>query len=65
MPNAQLKRTERAISLIRERDGLPPEAADALEELVGAAKALESRLSKLEDKGHVAPTASMDLTNRS
>jgi hypothetical protein len=46
MPNAQLKRAERAISLIRERDDLPPEAADALEELVGAVKAVESRLSK-------------------
>jgi hypothetical protein len=65
MPNAQLKRAERAISLIRGRDALPPEAGDALEELVGAVKAVESRLSKLEDKGHAAPTAQMDLPNRS
>jgi hypothetical protein len=45
----------------RKRAGLPPEVADALEELVGAVKAVESRLSKLEDKGHAAPTAQMDL----
>jgi hypothetical protein len=64
MPNAQLKRAERAISLIRKQDGLPPEAADALEELVGAVRAVESRLSKLEGKGHAASTAQMDLLNR-
>lgn len=64
MLNAQLKRAERAISLTRERAELPPEAADALDELVGAAKAVEVRLAKLEAKGH-APTARMDLPNRS
>ena len=63
MLNAQLKRAERAIALIREQSELPPETADALEELVGAVKAVEVRLAKLEAKGH-APTAQMDIASR-
>ena len=34
MPSSQLKRAERAIEAIRNQSELPPEAADALQELV-------------------------------
>jgi hypothetical protein len=40
---------------------LPPETTDALEELVGAVKAVEVRLAKLEAKGH-APTEQRSST---
>jgi hypothetical protein len=43
MPSSQLKRAERAIETIRIQSELPPEAADALQELVEAIRTIESR----------------------
>jgi hypothetical protein len=60
MPSSQLKRAERAI---RDRGEFPPEAADALQELVDAAKAIEGRVSALEAKGNARPTEAMALPN--
>jgi hypothetical protein len=64
MPSSQLKRTERAIAVIRSKGGLPREAADALQELVDVVRALEGRLSMLEARRRASPTAEMDLPNR-
>ena len=36
MPSSQSKRAEKAIAAIREQSELPPEAAEALEEIVAA-----------------------------
>jgi hypothetical protein len=65
MPSSQLKRTERAIAMIRSEGGLPREAADALQELVDVVRALEGRLAMLEARRRPGPTAEMDLPNRS
>jgi hypothetical protein len=64
MPSSQLKRAERAIHAIRDQTGLPPETADALQELVDVVRTIEGRLSLLEGKGHPLPTGQMDLPNR-
>jgi hypothetical protein len=63
MPSSQLKRAERAIQVIRDQGEFPPEAADALQELVDAAKAIEGRVSALEAKGNARPTEAMALPN--
>jgi hypothetical protein len=60
----QLKRAERAIQAIRDQADLPPEAADALEELVDVVGTMEKRVAALEFKGRPHPTAQMDLSNR-
>jgi hypothetical protein len=65
MPSAQLKRAERAIAVIRERDELPPETAEALDEIVAAIRTVEGRVAALEGKEHKPPTAQMDLPSRS
>jgi hypothetical protein len=65
MASSQLKRTERAIAMMRREGGLPREAADALQELVDVVRALEGRLAMLEAKRRPSPTAEMDLPNRS
>jgi hypothetical protein len=65
MVSSQLKRTERAIAMMRRESGLPREAADALQELVDVIRALEGRLAMLEAKRRPSPTAEMDLPNRS
>jgi len=64
MPSSQLKRAERAIQTIRDRVELPPETADALQEIVDVVRTIESRLSTLEGKGHLRPSAEMELPNR-
>jgi hypothetical protein len=64
MPSSQLKRTERAIAMIRSGSGLPREAADALQELVDVIRALEGRLAILEARRRPGPTAEMDPPNR-
>jgi uncharacterized membrane protein YccC len=64
MPSSQLKRAEQAIAMIRDQNELPREAADALQELVDVVRAIEGRLSMLEGKGRLRPTAEMDLPNR-
>jgi hypothetical protein len=64
MPGTQLKRTERAIERIKEQAELPPETAVALQELVEVVRDIEGRLSVLEGKGRIHPTAEMDLPNR-
>jgi hypothetical protein len=65
MPGAQLKRAERAIAAMRARgDELPPETAEALDEIVAAIRTVEGRLAALEGKGKAHPAASMDLPNR-
>jgi hypothetical protein len=48
MPSSQLKRAERAIQMIRDQAELPPEAADALQELVDIVRTIEERVSTLE-----------------
>jgi uncharacterized membrane protein YccC len=55
MPSSQLKRAERAIQAIRDQAELPPEAADALQELVDIVRTIEDRVSTLE-KAKVVPT---------
>ena len=64
MPATQLKRAERAIERIREQAQLPPETAIALQELVEVVRDIEDRLSALEGRGRLHPTAEMDLPNR-
>jgi len=63
MPSSQLKRAERAIQTIRDQAELPPETADALQEIVDVIGAIEDRLSTLEGKEHPRPSA-MELPNR-
>jgi len=64
MPSSQLKRAERAIQTIREQAELPPETADALQEIVDVVRTIEGRLSVLEGKGHPRTSAEMELPNR-
>jgi len=64
MPIARLKRAERAIERIREQAELPPETAIALQELIDVVRNIEDRLSVLEGKGRINPTAEMGLPNR-
>jgi hypothetical protein len=64
MPGSQLKRAERAIQIIRDQGELPPEAADALTEIVDVVRNNEGRLSALESKGHPHTTYAMSLPNR-
>jgi len=64
MPSSQLKRVERAIQTIRDQAELPSETADALQEIVDVIKTIESRLSTLEGKGRLRPSAEMELPNR-
>jgi hypothetical protein len=59
-----LKRAERAIESIRERADAPPETAISLQELVDAIEDIENRLSVLEGRGRINPTAEMSLPNR-
>jgi hypothetical protein len=55
MPSSNLKRAERAIQSIRDQAELPPETADALQELVDVARNMDGRLSALESKGKPHP----------
>ena len=64
MPSSQLKRAERAIQTIRDQSELPPETADALQELVDVIRAIEGRLSALEGKGNARSTDAMNLPNQ-
>jgi uncharacterized membrane protein YccC len=64
MPSSQLKRAERGIQTIRDRAELPHETADALQEIVDVIRTIEGRLSALEGKGHLRPSAEMELPNR-
>jgi uncharacterized membrane protein YccC len=64
MPSSQLKRAERAIQTIRDQAELPPETADALQEIVDVIRTIEGRLSALEGKGQLRPSAEMELPNR-
>jgi hypothetical protein len=60
MPGSHLKRAEKAIEAIRNQSELPPEAADALQELVDAVRHLEGRIAGLEGKWQ-SPTDQMAL----
>jgi uncharacterized membrane protein YccC len=60
----QLKRAECAIEAIREQAELPPEAITALQEIFDVVRNIENRLSLLEGKGRIHPTAEMGLPNR-
>jgi hypothetical protein len=64
MPVNPLKRTEQAIERIRRKAELHPETAIALQELVEVVRNIENRLSVLEAKGRINPTAEMSLPNR-
>jgi hypothetical protein len=63
MPSSQLKRAERSIQTIRDQAELPPEMADALQELVDVIRAIEGRLSALEGQGNERATDAMTLPN--
>jgi uncharacterized membrane protein YccC len=63
MPSSQLKRAERAIQTIRDQAELRPETADALQEIVDVIRTIEGRLSTLEGKGRLRPSAEMELPN--
>jgi hypothetical protein len=63
MPSSQLKRAERAIEAIRNQSELPPAAAGALQELVDAVRAIESRVMSLEGKKHPNHTRANGLPN--
>ena len=43
---------------------MPPEAADALQELVDAVRTIEGRFSQLEGKGHPHLSDQTELPNR-
>jgi hypothetical protein len=60
----QLNRVERAIAKVREQVELPPETAIALEEILESIRNIEDRLSLMESKGRIHPTAEMGLPNR-
>jgi uncharacterized membrane protein YccC len=64
MPISQLKRAERAIQTIRDQAELPPETADALQEIVDVIRTIEGRLSTLEGKRSLRASAEMELPNR-
>jgi hypothetical protein len=64
MPSRQLKRAERSIQTIRDQGELPPETADALQELVDVIRAIEGRVSAPEGKGHGRPADAMELPNQ-
>lgn len=64
MLSSQLKRAERSIQTIRDQGELPPEAADALQDLVEVIRAIEGRLSAPESKGHGRPVDAMELPNQ-
>jgi predicted fused transcriptional regulator/phosphomethylpyrimidine kinase len=64
MQQEELKRAERAVEKIRERAELAPEITTALESIVEAVRKLDGRLSVLEGKGRIHPTAEMSLPNR-
>jgi hypothetical protein len=59
MPSSHLKRAERSIQTIRDQGELPPETADALQELVDVIRAIEGRVSTLEGKGTARHTDEM------
>jgi hypothetical protein len=60
--DSQLKRAERAIQAIRDQAGLPPEAADALQEVVDIERTIEDRVSTPE-KAKVVLTQRAAYTN--
>jgi hypothetical protein len=64
MPANQLKRAEQAIERIKEEGELPPKATIALSELVDVVRNIDKRLTVLEGKGRISPTAEMGLPNR-
>ena len=66
MPSSQLKRVEKSIEAMRADPHTPKtaETTEALQDLVDAVRAVEGRLTALESKGRLRPTAEMDLPNR-
>jgi hypothetical protein len=48
MPSSQLKRAEKGLAEMREKQESPPETADTIAELIDAIRALERRLAILE-----------------
>jgi hypothetical protein len=64
MPSSQLKRAERSIQAISDQADLPPETADALQELVDVIRAVEGRLSALEGNWNAPASDPMALPNR-
>jgi hypothetical protein len=55
MPSSHLKRAERAIQSIRDQAELPPETADALQELVDVVRYIDGRLSAFGKQRKAAP----------
>jgi len=56
MPSSQLKRAEKGLAVMREKQELPRETADTIEELVEAIRAIERRLAMLEGSKQVLVT---------
>jgi hypothetical protein len=66
MPSSQLKRVEKAIEAMRSDPNTPKtaETAAALQDLLDAVRAVESRLRAFEGHGRLRPTSAMDLPNK-
>jgi hypothetical protein len=64
MQQEELQRAARAVETIRERAEFAPEIATAFEAIVEVIREMDGRLSALEGKGRIHPTAEMGLPNR-
>ena len=64
MHSSKSKRLEQAIQSLRDRADWSPQAAEALEDLCDAIREIDGRLSTLEGRQRLRPTAEMDLPNR-
>jgi len=64
MPCEELKIAERAVQTIKQRADLPAEIIPALETIIDAMRNIDGRLSALEGKTRIQPTAEMGLPNR-
>ena len=50
MPSVMLKRAEKKLEDMREKQGLPPGAAEMVEDLIASIRAVERRVAMLEGK---------------
>jgi hypothetical protein len=60
MPSSQLKRAEKALQAIGHQSESPPEAADALHELVDSVRTIESRASSQRLMGKKPASPAME-----
>jgi hypothetical protein len=64
MPCEELKIAARAVETIKQRADLPVEITPVLETIIDAMRNIDGRLSVLEGKVRIQPTAEMGLPNR-